>query len=139
MYYTSIIIAITSGVFYHIIQKSITSKANPLISLVVTYTIALVLSLLLYAFDQSRINLLEDLKAINWASYVLGIAIVGLEFGILLAYRNGWDVGKLSIINNIIIAAVLVPIGLIMFKEQFSVKAILGISVSLLGLLIMKL
>ena len=138
MYYASLIIAASSGMLYHITQKSIDSKVNPLISLLVSYIVALVLTLIMYFFRRDSIILVDELKHINWASYSLGFAIVGMEIAILMAYRTGWNVGNFSIINNILIAAVLLPIGFFLFKENISIKTVLGLFVSLAGIVIMK-
>lgn len=139
MYYLSLIIAVTSGIFYHITLKSVNDKANPIVSLIITYIVALILSILIFILDKNSINLIKELKQINWASYLLGFTIVGLETGLLLAYRYGWNIGKLCLINNIIIAIILIPIGLLLFKESLSIKTIIGILISISGIIILKL
>jgi len=138
MYYISLVIAVASGIFYHITQKSISHKVNPLISLMVTYVVALIVTLAIYVLDKDKLSFASEMNNLNWASFALGFAIVGLEFGILLAYRSGWDIGKLSLFNNILVAMILIPIGLMIFKEHASLKTIAGILVSLTGLFIIK-
>lgn len=138
MYYTSLTIAVASGILYHVTQKSISHKVNPLISLMVTYGVALLITLIFYMFDRGGIEITAEIKRLNWASFVLGFAIVGLEIGILMAYRTGWDIGNLSLINNVLIAVILLPVGLLLFKEQTSLKTWVGMGVSLAGLILMK-
>ncbi len=138
MYYISLVIAVTSGIFYHITQKSISDEVNPIISLIVTYIVALAVTLVIYYFDKERASFVSEMTNLNWASFALGVAIVGLELGILLAYRAGWDIGKLGLFNNILVAMILIPIGLAFFKEHANLKTIIGILVSLSGLVIIK-
>jgi len=139
MYYLSLLIAVTSGILYHITQKSIDHEVNPLISLMITYVVALAVTLIIYQFDNNKINFISEFKNLNWASFALGFAIVGLELGILLAYRAGWDIGKLSLFNNLLVAMILIPVGIAIFKEHATVKTMLGIFISLTGLFIIKL
>lgn len=138
MYYLSLIIAVVSGILYHVTQKSIGHEVNPLVSLMATYAVALVFTFIFYRFDHDFSVIVKEVRQLNWASYLLGIIIVGLELGILMAYRNGWDIGKLSLINNIAIAFVLIPIGMIFFSEQMTVKTIIGMVVTVAGLVLIK-
>lgn len=138
MYYISLLIAVASGIMYHITQKSIDHDVNPLISLMVTYAVALGVTLIIYQVDKDKVSLVSEFQNLNWASFALGIAIVGLELGILLAYRNGWDISKLGLFNNILVSLILLPIGFAFFREHASLKTMLGIGVSLAGLYIIK-
>lgn len=138
MYYLSLIIAVASGIMYHITQKSINHEVNPLISLLITYAVAFGVTLVIYQMDNGKSSLVAEMQNLNWASFALGIAIVGLELGILLAYRSGWDIGKLSLFNNLLVALILIPVGIAVFKEHANIKTFVGIMVSLSGLYIIK-
>jgi drug/metabolite transporter (DMT)-like permease len=138
MYYFSLIICALSGVMYHISQKSIHAKASPLVSIIITYAVALFISLLMFFFDKNRAPFFTSLQDLNWASYALGITIVGIEIGFLLAYRNGWDIGTMNLAYMLILSAILVPLGMIFFKEEHTIRTFIGIGVSITGLLIMK-
>ncbi|BEP28551.1 EamA family transporter [Helicovermis profundi] len=138
MYYISFIIVIISGAFYHITQKSISEGSNPFLSLFITYLVAITVSFFLYLTSKNT-SFLLDVKAIKPASYFLGFVIVGLEMGFLIAYRSGWNIGKLSMINSITVALILIPVGIFMFGEHISTKSIVGIIISIIGLVIMRL
>jgi len=138
MYYLSLLIAVASGIMYHITQKSINHEVNPLISLLITYAVAFGVTLVIYQFDGNKPSMTTEFQNLNWASFALGIAIVGLELGILLAYRSGWDISKLSLFNNLLVALILIPVGLAVFKEHANLKTFVGILVSLTGLYIIK-
>ena len=93
MYYLSITIAILASAVYHFSQKATPRGVNPPISLMVTYGIALVLTALLLYVMPAKGGLWAEIRRLNWASYLLAIAIVGLEVGFLLVYRGGWNIG----------------------------------------------
>ncbi|MCK5763542.1 MAG: hypothetical protein KAH05_05435 [Clostridiales bacterium] len=72
MYYLSIMIASLSGVLYHVSQKSIHPKANPMISMMITFSVALVGTFIWYIIDGSSSTWITDVKNTNWASFSLG-------------------------------------------------------------------
>src|SRR5436305_2094264 len=91
LYFVSMALTVLANITYHVCQRSIDAKINPFVSLTVTYLVALVMSLLILPFVSERGYALEQFKQANWASYVLGAGIIGLELGFLLAYRAGWN------------------------------------------------
>lgn len=78
----------------------------------------------------------EALSTLNWASYALGATIVGVELGFLLAYRAGWDISVGAVVANALLTAILVPIGLFMFRESLSWSKILGILLCVAGVVL---
>lgn len=139
MFYLSFGIAIVSSLLYHVFQKAISPAVNPVISLLVTYCVAFLLTLLLFLVFPLKEGVLTSIKQVNWASVALAIAIVGLEIGFLLAYRVGWDVGLAGVATNVAAAILLVPTGLLLFKEQPTLINILGVGVCILGLVMVNL
>ncbi len=138
MYYLSLIICALSGVMYHISQKSIHAKASPIVSVIITYAVALIISVVMFFFDKNRAPFFSSLQDLNWASYAVGISIVGIEIGFLLAYRSGWDIGKMNLAYTLLLSFILIPLGMMFFKEHHSIRTFIGIGVSISGLLIMK-
>lgn len=134
--YISILIIVLSSTFYHLSQKFTPSNLNPTVGLIVTYACALVISLILFYFSDSKVNFLESFKAVNWASFTLGFAIVGLEMGFLLAYRSGWNISTVGLLANTLVALILIPIGLILYKEALSFTNIFGILLCITGLIL---
>lgn len=49
------------------------------------------LIILFFAFGEEK-NLIKELAKLNWAPFVLGLVIVGLEAGWIYAYKAGWQV-----------------------------------------------
>ena len=79
-----------------------------------------------------------ELKQLNWASFLLAIAIVGIEFGFLLVYRSGWNLGIAAVLVNVVASLLLVPVAIIVFKDRLSWINVLGILVCLAGLLMLN-
>lgn len=134
MFYVSFAIVVLSSVLYHVLQRAIATGVNPVISLMVTYVTAMLLSSLLLVIFPLRSTLYSALVELNWASVALGLAIVGLELGFLLAYRAGWNVGLAGVATNVAGALLLLPIGVALFKERPSAINVAGVFVCLLGL-----
>ncbi|MFT5875049.1 MAG: hypothetical protein ACI8WT_004029 [Clostridium sp.] len=117
LYYISMLMVIVSGVFYHISQKSISKTLNPMISMMVTYSTAVILTFILFLiFPIEKNSLSTELNSINWASFLLGFAIVGMEIGFLFVYRSGWNISVAAICSNVAITMLLISVGIYFFK-----------------------
>jgi drug/metabolite transporter (DMT)-like permease len=138
LFYFSISLAILSSALYHFSAKSTPSNVNFTISLIVTYTIALIITTLTIFFFPAKSGLLSELRKLNWASFLLAIAIVGIEFGFLLVYRSGWNLGIAAVLVNVVASLILVPVAIFIFKDKISWVNILGILVCLAGLVMLN-
>jgi len=138
LYYFSIFLVVASNIFYHLSQKSTPSGVNPIHSLIVTYATAIVCSLLILPFYPSKESFLVSLGKLNWASIVLGISIVGLELGFLLAYRAGWNIGLAQFFATVLITLLLIPIGMFFFQEKITMVNIIGILLCLGGFILIN-
>ncbi len=136
MFYLSVAVAVVSNVLYHVGQRSVPRDLHPLASLLVNYGVAIAGTLLLVPFVPSSKPLLGSLRSANWASVTVGVAIVGVELAVLLAYRAGWNVGLLSITIGSGLAVLLVPVGLILFRERPSATNLAGIVLCIVGLML---
>lgn len=134
-YIFPIILIILSNVFYNICAKSIPQNFNPLASLGITYTIATIFTFLLLFFNNSLSKeTFLQFKNANWTSFLLGIFIVGLEYGYIQAYRAGWNISTCSLVANISLAIILIFIGIFLYKEHISINQIAGILICIVGL-----
>ncbi len=138
MYIFSIIIIVVSNIMYNICSKSIPGKANPFSSLIITYLTAAIISIVAFKFYKHDKGFFQSFEDLNWASIVLGISIVGLEFGYVMAYRVGWNISMGSLVANILLALMLIPIGILFFKEGFGINKVLGIVLCIIGLIFMN-
>lgn len=138
LFYFSITLAIASSALYHFSAKSTPANVNFSISLVVTYLVALGIVLLSILFFPTKNGLAAELKQLNWASFLLAIAIVGIEFGFLLVYRSGWNLGIAAVLVNVVASLILVPVAIFVFKDKLNWVNIVGILVCLAGLVMLN-
>ena len=132
--YFSIALTVLANLFYHVFQKSISATVNPIVSLIITYLTALVISFLVLPFYPAKAGITDTLKELNWASFALGFAIIGLEMGFLLAYRAGWNISLAAVISNVAVTLLLIPIGLLFFRERVTLINMVGIVLCIAGL-----
>ncbi len=138
MYIFPIILIVTSNIAYNICQKSTPHSANPFSALLITYLTATILTLVAFPFYKTDKGFFQSFNGLNWTSFALGVAIVGLELGYLLAYRAGWNISVGSLVANIILAIMLIPIGILFYKEVFAINQILGVVFCLIGLILIN-
>ena len=138
LFYFSISLAIASSALYHFTAKSTPSNVNFTVSLLVTYAVAFIVTLLGFFFFPATKGISAELKQLNWASIGLAIAVVGIEFGFLLTYRSGWNLGIAAVLVNVVASLILVPVAIFIFKDEISWINILGILVCLAGLVMLN-
>lgn len=138
-YVWPIALVVLSNVFYQICAKSVPDGMNPLASLTITYLIGAVASMILYYALNKDANIILEYKKINWAPFILGIAIVGLEVGYIYAYKAGWLVSTAQIVQASVLAVILIFIGYLFYHEEITWNKVAGIIVCLAGLGIINL
>lgn len=138
MYIYSIILIVFSNIVYNISQKSTPHSTNPFVPLLVTYVTAALLTLVSIFVFKSDKGIVESLHQVNWTSFILGIAIVGLELGYLLAYRAGWNISAGSLVANILLAVSLIPVGVLLYNEVFELNKMIGVAFCILGLVLLN-
>ena len=138
LFYFSITLAIASSALYHFSAKSTPANVNFPISLVVTYAVALGITFLTTFIFPAKNGVVAELKQLNWASFLLAIAIVGIEFGFLLVYRSGWHLGIAAVLVNVVASLILVPVAIFVFKDKLSLVNVIGILVCLTGLIMLN-
>jgi multidrug transporter EmrE-like cation transporter len=138
LFYFSITLAILSSALYHFSAKSVPSNINFAISLIVTYVVALGITLIAALLLPAESGFVAELKKLNWASFLLAIAIVGIEFGFLLVYRSGWNLGIAAVLTNVVASLILVPVAILIFKDKLNWVNVMGIFVCLAGLVMLN-
>lgn len=133
-YIWPICLVVLSNTVYQISAKSVPEKINPLASLTVTYIVGAIACAILFFATNKEANLLVEYKKLNWAPFLLGLSVVGLEVGYIYAYKNGWPVSTASIVQAAILAVILIIVGYIAYKEALTWNKIVGIVVCLAGL-----
>lgn len=138
LFYFSIALTILSSALYHFSAKSAPSEIDFPISLIVTYAIALVVTISTALLFPAEAGFAAELKKLNWSSFLLAIAIVGIEFGFLLAYKSGWSIGFAAVLTNVVASLLLVPVALFIFKDKLNWVNVAGILVCLIGLVMLN-
>ena len=137
-YLWPIALVVLSNIVYQICAKSVPSGMNPFASLTVTYLIGAVASFVLFLLTKPSGGLLKEFGKINWAPLILGIVIVGLEAGIIYAYKAGWQVSTASIVQSAILAVALIFVGFMLYREPLTWNKLVGVAVCLVGLVIIN-
>ena len=136
--YWPILLAVGSDVVYQIAAKGTPQNLNPFASLTITYLIAAAASAAIYFAMSKGGNILHEWGQINWAVFVLGVAIVGLEVGCIYMYRVGWNVNTGYIVKACFMALALLVVGYLLYKEQITGTKVAGIAVCMLGLFLIN-
>lgn len=132
--YWPILLAVGSNVFYNICTKSMPEKTNPLASLIITYLIGAAVSMGLFFILNPKGNLQNEFSQLNWTSFVLGIAIVGLEMGSIYMYKAGWNINTGFLVQSVLLAAALLIVGFLLYKEAITWTKVAGIAICIVGM-----
>jgi uncharacterized membrane protein len=130
--------ALTVGgmLFYHLAQKSIPKEVNPFYATILAYAVGIGLCVVCGLTLPGKKSFIASVRASNWAVIVLGLAAASIEVGFLLAYRAGWRISVAAVATNVAVTAMLIPVGIIIFKDQLSVRNILGLIFCVMGLIL---
>lgn len=123
-----------SNCFYHICAKSTPEKVNAFGALTVTYLVGAAITAAIFLVSVKPANALAELRNVNWTSFVLGLAIVGLEAGNVFLYRAGWKVSTGALSGYICSAVGLLIIGVLLYREAVSPRQALGMIACAIGL-----
>jgi uncharacterized membrane protein len=138
MYLNALFLTVAANVFYHIFQKLTPVNIHPMVALISTYlTAAVVCTLLIPLFPETD-GVWASVKRVNWTSFALGLSLVGLEAGFLLAYRAGWNISLAAAVSNVALAVLLIPVGLVFFQEKISTANWAGLVFCIIGLFLIN-
>ena len=125
---------VLSNAVYQICAKSVPEDLNPFASLTITYLVGAAASTILYFVLKTDGSLMKEYGKLNWAPFVLGIVIVGLEAGWIYAYKAGWQVSMGFIVQSAFLAVVLLFIGYFLYHESLTWNKLIGVAICLTGL-----
>ena len=138
-YLWPIVLVVLSNTIYQICAKSVPKEMNPFASLTVTYLIGAVASAIMYFVLGKNGNLIKEYGKLNWAPFVLGLVIVGLEAGWIYAYKAGWQVSTGFIVQSAVLAVMLLVVGFFLYHEAFTWNKVVGVVICLVGLVFINL
>jgi drug/metabolite transporter (DMT)-like permease len=128
------LLAVAGLATYHIAQKSIPASAHPLALLAVAYGVAALACLALLPFYSGGVSMGAAFASVPWIVVFVALGMLGLEIGYLLAYRAGWKLSTTAVAASALVALILVPVGMVVFKETITLARVAGIALCLAGL-----
>ena len=120
-YVWPIALVVFSNTLYQICAKEVPAGINAFASLTVTYLVGAVASGLLFLVTGNGANLLQEYGRLNWAPFVLGLVILGLEAGWIYAYKAGWP-----------------AVGYALYREPLAWNKVAGVVICLIGLYVIN-
>jgi uncharacterized membrane protein YdcZ (DUF606 family) len=136
--YFPLLIIIVGGLLYQFSQKSVAPGVNAYFVIILAYLAGIVLCLVCHWIYPAEGTLTEAVKKTNWAVLGVGAGAVLVEIGFLMAYRQGWQISLTSMLVNMVISLVLVPVGLLVYKEKLSGWNALGVAFYFAGLILIS-
>ena len=137
-YVWPIALVVFSNTLYQICAKEVPAGMNAFASLTVTYLVGAVASGLLFLVTGNGANLLQEYGRLNWAPFVLGLVILGLEAGWIYAYKAGWPVSTAFIVQSAILAGFLLAVGYVLYRETLVWHKVAGVGICLIALYVIK-
>ena len=137
-YVWPIALVVFSNTLYQICAKEVPAGMNAFASLTVTYLVGAVTSGLLFLVTGNGTNLLQEYGRLNWAPFVLGLVILGLEAGWIYAYKAGWPVSTAFIVQSAILAGFLLAVGYVLYREPLAWNKVAGVVICLIGLYVIN-
>lgn len=135
-FYIPMLLTIGGSILYHIAQKSLPRTTNPLITMMLAYVVGILLFVVCMVFYQDQRSFLYSVRESNWAVVVVGVGAASIEIGFLLAYRAGWNISIAPVTSSVVVALLLIPVGILGFKEHLSVGNVIGIVFCVVGLIL---
>lgn len=132
--YFPLALAVGGMLFYHLAQKSIPKEMNPFFATIIAYLVGIVVCAICAFMYPGGKSFVDSVRNSNWAVFVVGAAAACIEVAFLLAYRGGWKISVAAVATNVAVTAMLIPIGIIIFKDHLSLRNIVGLIFCILGL-----
>ena len=136
-FYFPLALTVAGTLLYHVAQKNMPGGVSPFAPLAAAFAIATLSCLLLMVFTKQNVRTLFSWQDLNWSSLALGIAVVMIETGYLVAYRVGWKLNRAALTSNVVVAILLIPLGAILFQEHVSFRMAAGASLCIAGLILL--
>jgi uncharacterized membrane protein len=135
-FYLPICLAVGGMLFYHLGQKSIPRGINPFYAMIIAYTAGIIVLAVCAVTLPGDKSFPSSLRVSNWAVVVVGVAAACIEIGFLLVYRSGWRISVAAVATNVAVTLLLVPIGIVIFKDHLSLRNVIGLVFCVLGLVL---
>jgi drug/metabolite transporter (DMT)-like permease len=135
-YLAPLLATLAGNCVYHLASRGAAQKAPPFATLAVVYVLAAALSLG-FAVTVERMSVASLARSLTQpTALLLAAAVVLIEVGFLFAYRRGAPISSSSLLVNASVAVVLALLGVSVLGERMSRQAIVGMVLTLTGVLI---
>jgi drug/metabolite transporter (DMT)-like permease len=134
--YISILIVITGAVFYEIIEEMAPKRENHYLYLILTYVTAL--CFLLTYLIVTKYDFHNILKDLNYQSFLVGIAAMFADYGLIISYNNGWKISTLNITYSISTFLILLFVGTLFLNEHITIIKLLGVAICSVAILLIN-
>ncbi|HJZ83245.1 MAG TPA: hypothetical protein VKD91_22950 [Pyrinomonadaceae bacterium] len=133
-FYFPFALTVAGMVLYHLSQKSVPPGMNPFLVTIMAYVVGIALCAVCAIIYPGKKGVVDSLRLSNWAVFALGVGAALIELGFMLAYRAGWKISMASVASNAAAAIVLIPIGILVFKDHLSWRNLIGLVFCIFGL-----
>lgn len=137
MIFLPIFVAVAANVLYHVASKSIPVEQNAFMGLAVNYVTALIASAILF-FVTPHEKIFVEASRTNWACFLMGLSITGVEAAFVMIYRAGGELSTASLIVSILIALAMLVIGGIFWHEEITARKIFGAVLCIAGVVFLS-
>ena len=137
MIFLPIFVAVAANVLYHVASKSIPADQNAFMGLVVNYATALVASAILFLLTPHE-KIFVEASRTNWACFLMGLSITGVEAAFVMIYRAGGQLSTASLVVNILIAMAMLAVGGIFWHEQITARKLVGAALCIAGVVVLS-
>jgi hypothetical protein len=124
--FMAVVLAAGGGVIYHVSAKSVPRDAAPSLVLLVAYLTALAISGLAHISLHMEQGHIRSSQLLHPGILGLGAGAAMIELGYVLAYRAAWPVSVTSVVVNSMVAAVLIPAGLMALASTYPSRGLLA-------------
>ena len=135
-FYLPLLLTISGGLLYHVGIKSVSTSANPFLALFVpaaVLTVVYAVCALTISVDGASAT---AARGSGWGILAVGVGAVLIELGFLWAYRQGWELSRAALTTTVSVTLLLAASGLILFREQLSLRYVLGVVCCIAGLVL---
>lgn len=135
-FYFPFVLTIGGNVLYHLSQRSVPKTADPLVTMMLAYAVAIAACAAGLVFSPAARPFFASARELNWSVLLIGVGIASVEIGYLLGYRAGWGVSSAPVMSSVAASLLLVLVGVAVFKEQLSALNATGVLLCVLGLVL---
>jgi drug/metabolite transporter (DMT)-like permease len=124
-------------ILYHIALKTMPRTLPPVALIAGAYAIG---TIILFTYQVATRTV--KVSTLNWRFFVwtslLAAGLCLIELGYAYAYQNGLPISTGNVVALALVSLILFPLGLIVFRETFSLLKMLGLFLALGGLYLLS-